>query len=60
MSGLGGRWRPALKALLQAAILATFVLLPGVAFGQAKVQLNVTAEAGYGRLVLSFPDESPS
>jgi hypothetical protein len=55
MSGFGGRWRLARKALLRAAILVTCLLLPGLALGEDKAQLNVTAEAGYGRLVLSFP-----
>lgn len=45
----------ALKALLRIALVAAIGLWPALALAQDKAQLHVTAEAGYGRLVLSFP-----
>lgn len=42
--------------LLRMAVVALIGLWPAVAMAQNKAQIFVTAEAGYGRLVLSFPD----
>ncbi|HEY9009938.1 MAG TPA: hypothetical protein VIN06_02875 [Devosia sp.] len=53
---------PALKALLRVALVVTIGLWPAFAMAQNKAQIFVTAEAGYGRLVLSFPgrDDLPT
>jgi hypothetical protein len=50
-----GRWTQALNVLLRLAILAVIGLWPAFAMAEDEAQLHVTAEAGYGRLVLSFP-----
>lgn len=55
MSEFRVRWAQALKALLRGALVVLFGLWPMLAHAQDKAQLFVTAEAGYGRLVLSFP-----
>ena len=55
MSEFRGRLTPALKALLRVAVLTMVCLWPALALAQQKAQLHVTAETGYGRLVLSFP-----
>lgn len=55
MSEFRGRFALALKALLRTAVLTVVCLWPALALAQEKAQLHVTAEAGYGRLVLSFP-----
>ena len=55
MSEFRVRWAQALKVLLRGALVVLFGLWPMLAHAQDKAQLFVTAEAGYGRLVLSFP-----
>ncbi len=54
MSEYRVRLAQALKALC-VALVALIGLWPALAHAQEKAQLFVTAEAGYGRLVLSFP-----
>jgi len=55
MSEFRVRWARALKALLRVTLVVFVGLWPMLAHAQDKAQLFVTAEAGYGRLVLSFP-----
>lgn len=54
MNECGARLAQALKVLC-VAIVALIGLWPALAHAQDKAQLFVTAETGYGRLVLGFP-----
>lgn len=54
MSEYRARLAQALKALC-VAIVALIGLWPALVYAQDKAQLFVTAEAGFGRLVLGFP-----
>lgn len=55
MSLFWGSLAQTLKASLRVAIVLAAGLWSTLAFAQDKAQLLVTAEAGYGRLVISFP-----
>jgi tetratricopeptide (TPR) repeat protein len=55
MSEFWGSLARALKASMRMAIVVAACLWSMAAFAQDKAQLLVTAEAGYGRLVISFP-----
>lgn len=58
MNGPLVSWTRALSVVLRFAVLAVMGLWPALVHAQESAQLFVTAEAGYGRLVLSFPDRN--